>query len=82
MHLLSTFKDKIVNPKENLPPFWNLMATTPDTQLKRVAKTNLTVAKIVDGEYSLAFSKAILASEPLRIRPLKHRDPESRLLSI
>ena len=39
-----------MNPMENLPPFWNLMPTTPDTQLKRVAKSNLTVAKIVDGK--------------------------------
>ena len=29
--------------------YWDLMPTTPDTQLRKIAKNNLTFAKIVDG---------------------------------
>lgn len=29
--------------------YWHLMPTTPDTELRKVLKSNLTVAKIVEG---------------------------------
>lgn len=46
------FQNEIINPAEReskLDNYWNLMPpTTTDNQLRKIAKSNLTVARIVD----------------------------------
>ncbi len=39
---------RLLNPNDQVVSYWQLLPTTSDTQLKKVAKQNLTVARIVD----------------------------------
>ena len=62
LNVVFNLKNVLRNPYEigsSLDNYWNLMPTTTDTQLRKIAKSNLTVAKIVDGNKLSSNDKSI-----------------------